>query len=128
MENEYAKSYSEKSLFDKIKVIAKKAGIKIVYAALLLFYAMKRSSTPKWAKRVIMGALGYFIIPVDVIPDFMPALGLTDDLGAIVVAIGTVAMFIDSEVKQKAREKLKDWFGGYDEKQLEEIDNKVKKD
>jgi uncharacterized membrane protein YkvA (DUF1232 family) len=125
LENENIKSYSEKNLFNKIKIIGKKAGIKVIYAVLLLFYAMKKTTTPKWAKRVIMGALGYFVLPIDSIPDFIPALGLTDDFGAIVVALGTVAMFIDNEVKQKAREKLKDWFGSYDENQLEEIESKV---
>ena len=54
-------------------------------------------------------------------------MGFTDDLGVLVLAIGTVCMFIDDEVKQKAKAKLRDWFGDYDESLLVEIDNKVNK-
>ena len=123
--NEYSKAYSESSLFNKIMKTAKKAGIKVIYAALLLFYTLQKPLTPAWAKGTIVGALGYFILPIDVIPDLVPVLGFTDDLGALAVAITAVAMFIDDEVKQKSKAKLKDWFGKYDESTLEDIDNKV---
>lgn len=126
-EKDYSKSYSEKSFFDKIKNVAKKAGISVVYAGLLLFYTLQKPLLPKWAKRTIIGALGYFIVPFDVIPDFIPVGGYADDLGAIVLALGAIAMFIDDEVKNKARAKLKDWFGEYDEKLIEEVDLKIKK-
>jgi uncharacterized membrane protein YkvA (DUF1232 family) len=123
--NQYSEEYSEKSLFDKIKKVAKKAGIKIIYTALLLFYTLIKPSTPAWARAAIVGALGYFISPLDAIPDIIPGAGYADDLGALILALVTVALYIDEEVKQKAKERLQVWFGEYDESCLEDIDKKI---
>lgn len=125
--NEYSKTYSENSFFDKILKTAQKAGINVIYAGLLLFYTLQKPRTPGWAKTTIIGALGYFISPIDAIPDITPVAGYTDDLGALALAITAVAMFIDDEVKLKAKDKLKDWFGNYDESKLDEIDKKINK-
>jgi uncharacterized membrane protein YkvA (DUF1232 family) len=125
--NEYSKEYSENSLFEKILQVAKKAGINVIYAGLLLFYTLQKPLTPGWARATIIGALGYFISPIDAIPDLTPIAGYTDDLGALALALAAVSMFIDDDVKSKAREKLKEWFGDYDDSSLEEIDNKINK-
>lgn len=127
VENEYTKSYSEKSLIDKIKNFAKSAGIGVIYTVLLLYYVLKRVSTPLWAKNIIYGSLGYFILPIDAIPDFTPVVGYLDDFGVLMLALVTVACCIDDEVKEKARVKLKDWFGDYDKSSLVDIDNKINK-
>jgi uncharacterized membrane protein YkvA (DUF1232 family) len=87
-------------------------GRKLVELALQLYYALQDPEIPTWAKAVIMGALGYLILPADAIPDFIPGAGYADDLGAIIAAVGTVAAYITPEVKEKASEKLKQWFGG----------------
>lgn len=125
--DEYSKSYSEKSLFDKIMKFAQKAGINVVYYVLLLFYTLQKKETPTWAKATIIGALGYFIVPIDAIPDLAPVVGYSDDLGALALAIGNVAMYIDDEVKLKAKSKLKDWFGEYDNDIVDEIDKRLDK-
>ena len=75
-----------------------------------LYYAAQREDTPAWAKAVIYGALGYFILPLDAIPDVMPGIGYTDDLGVLGAAITTVASYIDDSVKELAREKIAEWF------------------
>jgi len=59
----------------------------------------------------IHGALGYLILPIDVVPDFVPVVGYVDDLGALMLAIGATAMAIDGNVKNKAKDKLHDFFG-----------------
>ncbi|MFO0211413.1 MAG: DUF1232 domain-containing protein, partial [Pseudanabaena sp.] len=56
-------------------------------------------------------ALGYFIFPLDAIPDITPVVGYADDLGALAAAVAAVAIHIDENVKEKTRQKLKDWFG-----------------
>lgn len=127
-QNEYSKKYSEKNFFDKVLNCAQKAGISVVYAGLILYYTLQKPITPIWAKTAIIGALGYFISPIDAIVDITPVIGYSDDLGALALAITAVAMFIDEEVKNNAKAKLKDWFGDYDESQLEEIDNKLNSD
>lgn len=121
----YSNSYSENSLFDKIIKTAQKAGVNVIYAVLLLFYTLQKPVTPRWAKATVVGVLGYFISPLDAIPDLTPFAGYTDDLGVLALALTTVAMFIDNEVKQKAKANLKDWFGEYDESVLKEIDKKI---
>lgn len=55
-----------------------------------------------WAKGVITGALGYFILPADLVPDLLPGAGYGDDWGAIVAAMATVAAYIKEEHRQRA--------------------------
>jgi uncharacterized membrane protein YkvA (DUF1232 family) len=108
----YEHAYSEPRFRDKLRVYALAAGEAVVYRALLLYYAADRSETPKWAKAAVYGALGYFILPVDAMPDLIPGVGSVDDLGALMLAMGTIAAYIDENVRVKARDKLRDWFGG----------------
>ncbi|MCX0419278.1 YkvA family protein [Clostridium perfringens] len=74
---------------------------------------------------MIIGALGYFIFPIDFLPDIAPIVGYTDDLGLLIPALGAVAFYIDDEVKEQAKKKLKDWFGEYEEDSLEDINEKI---
>lgn len=123
--DQYRKSFSEFRFWDKIKRFAKRAGIKTIYSALLLYFAYKRSETPGWAKRLIVGVLGYLIAPIDVIPDLSAFIGFTDDIGLLSFALVTVAAFINDEVRTNAREKLATWFPDADEVALEEVDKKL---
>lgn len=127
-ERKYTEAYSEPKLFDKIKKFAKKAGIKVIYLALLLFYTLQQPETPRKAKSVIIGALGYFIFPMDLIPDFIPIAGFSDDLTALAGALVMVAMHVNEDTKRKARERLRIWFGDYDQSELDNIDEKMNKE
>lgn len=125
-QNRFSKAYSEESFWDKLQKYARSAGIKVIYAGLLLFYALKEPATPGWAKGVILGALGYFISPIDAIMDIVPVAGYTDDLGVLVLALGSVAMFINDNVRSQAREKIMDWFPNAAEEEFADIDEKLK--
>jgi len=107
----HPKEYSEKNFWNKIKKVATNVGGKVIYATLLLYYTMQKPSVPPWAKTVIVGALGYFILPFDAIPDLVPVGGYVDDLGALAIALSSVAIHIDKDVKIKARQKIQDIFG-----------------
>lgn len=120
-----SKKNTRNSMLNKIVKVSQKAGINVVYAGLLLFYVLQKPFVPKWAKATITSALGYFILPVDVIPDFTPAIGYSDDLGVLAIAIVAVAMFIDDKVKKKSKAKLKSWFGDYEESVLKDIDKRI---
>ncbi len=109
-DNEYVKEYSEESFWEKLGKYAVTAGIEVVEKALFLYYAYLEPETPAWAKTIIVGALGYFILPLDAIPDVIPVVGYADDLGVLVMAVGTVAAYITPKVKAKAKQKMKDWF------------------
>ncbi|MDF2669299.1 MAG: hypothetical protein K0R67_1605 [Paenibacillus sp.] len=125
MENsKYEKHFSEDGFWSKLKKYAKDAGMKVVYSGLLLFYALESPKTPLKAKVQIYGALGYLILPVDLVPDFLPVVGYVDDLGALGLAIGAAALSIDHEVKQKAKDKMIDFFGqaAADHQEILEVD------
>lgn len=114
----YQKHYNEQDLARKLKKAARKAGIKVIYLALLLYYVLKSPSVTKADKSKIWGALGYFILPIDLIPDFLPVAGYTDDLAALLWAFWSVAKNVTPEIKAQAEEKLHDWFGDYDESDI----------
>ena len=119
---DYSDQYSEKSLFEKIKKVAKNAGIKVIYYVLIAYYLLQKKDLPKKEKAIIIGALGYFIMPFDLVADPTVAVGYVDDIGALALALGKVALYIDDDIKQKAKDKLRDIFGDYDESDLEEPD------
>ncbi len=67
------------------------------------------------AKGIIIGALGYFIFPIDLIPDLIPVAGYSDDIAGLLLALGQVSMYVDESVKREARSKIKTWFDVSDE-------------
>lgn len=97
--------------------MAQKAGVKVIYGALLLYYASMDKNVPLADKVKIYGALGYFILPLDIIPDFLPG-GYVDDLGALIWALKTVWDNITPETHNKAYARLSNWFPGVDKKDL----------
>lgn len=94
----------------------------LLYAALLMFYAFRRSETPAWAKRIVMGALVYLLSPLDAIPDLAPILGYTDDFGVLTYSLVMIAAYINPEVRASARQTLTVWIGTPDESALLRID------
>ncbi len=121
----YTGLFSENSLLRKVQQFAKQAGIKTVYSVLLLYYAYRRRETPIWARRIIIGVLGYFIAPIDALPDLTPIIGYTDDLGMLGFGLVTIAAYINDEVRITARKKLRDWFGEFNLEDLQEVDRKL---
>ena len=107
----YQKHYSESSFWKKLGKYAAAAGKGIVEKALQLYYVIRDSDAPTSAKTIAIGALGYFILPFDLIPDFIPAVGYTDDLAAIATSLYSLAKYITPEIKEKAAKKLHEWFG-----------------
>lgn len=113
---EYEKQYSEEKFWDKVKAVAKKAGIKVIYLALRLYYAV--SALPIEKKAIVFGGLGYFILPVDLIPDAIPALGFTDDAAVLFAIYTAIKSELNEESEIKAKEKLKEWFDEYDKEEI----------
>ncbi|MFP4368252.1 MAG: YkvA family protein [Candidatus Kapaibacterium sp.] len=108
--NKYQEEYSEVNFFQKIALSAKKAGSKLIEIALTLYYSLMDKDTPKWAKGVIIGALGYFILPMDAIPDFLPGAGFADDFGTLAGALTLVALHVKEEHKALAQRRVGRWF------------------
>jgi len=116
----YANKFSQSDFVEKISKIAKRAGAKLVYAALILYYTLQSDKVSTANKALIIGALGYMISPLDVIPDAIPIAGLSDDLAVLLFVLKKVWMDVDPEIQTKAKEKLAKWF---DEDEISEIEN-----
>jgi uncharacterized membrane protein YkvA (DUF1232 family) len=108
----HARWYSDRAFWRKIGVISAAAGRKLVLTAITLFHCLQDRATPGWAKAIILGALGYLILPADLLPDMLPAVGLSDDWAAIAAALATVAAYVKDEHKAKARDQVRRLFGG----------------
>lgn len=114
----YQQYFNPTEMWNKIADVAKKAGVKVVYGVLLLYYAATDSNTSTADKAKIYGAIGYFILPLDLVPDALPVVGYTDDLAAITWALKAVWDNITPQIKSKARKKLTEWFGEVKESEL----------
>lgn len=123
--NRFRRFFSENAFWKKLSRYAGQAGIKTVYAALLLYYAYGRKETPLWVKNIILGILGYFLAPIDAIPDLTPILGYTDDMGILGFGLVSLATYINDDVKVKARKRLKRWFGTFDPEDLKPVDERL---
>ena len=105
----YSQSYSERGFWKKIAEFAEKAGKEVVYNALKLYYAMALGKATPAQIAAIIGALGYFISPVDAVPDILPG-GLLDDGGVLALAVTTLACCSDPAVVAAAKAKVSEWF------------------
>ena len=114
----YANKFSQSEFAEKIARIAKRAGAKLVYAALILYYTLQSDKVSKADKAIIIGALGYMISPLAVIPDAIPIAGLTDDLAVLLYVLKKVWTGIDPEIVEQAKSKLSRWF---DEDEIAEM-------
>jgi len=121
----YIRKFSESKFWLKLSRYARQAGTKTVYSALLLFYAYRRKDTPYWAKNIVLGTLGYFLSPIDALPDLTPIIGYTDDIGVLAFGLATIAAYVNEEVRKNARGQMTKWFKEYDEKDLEEVDARL---
>lgn len=111
LNNKFEKQFSDNRFWEKTKIYAIAAGELVLEPVLKLYYSAQDPDTPTWAKTTIYGALGYFISPIDAIPDIAPIIGYSDDLSVLVAATAAVAVYIKKEHGEKAKETLKHWFG-----------------
>ena len=120
--NKYKKDYDEKSFWNTIKKYGRKIGAKPLYATFILYNALPKVSILD--KGIIIGALGYLISPFDIIPDVIPVIGLTDDIGVLMWAVYRItsnSRNVDDEVKAKAKAKLKGIFDTLTDEEIEKL-------
>ena len=116
---EYEKQSSEERFWSKVTTVAKKAGIKVIYMALLLYYALDSTSLSVKDRALIIGALGYFILPLDLVSDLMPTIGFLDDAAILLAIVKLLIVGIDNKVVALAKGKLSQWFGDFDESEIQ---------
>ncbi|MCG7394647.1 DUF1232 domain-containing protein [Microvirga sp. ACRRW] len=90
--------------WDKLKRVAGK--IPFAEDLVAAFYCATDSKTPSRVKLILLGAIAYFVFPMDAVSDFLPLLGFADDAAVLAAAITQVAGSITEEHRSKARETL----------------------
>ena len=106
----YKDKFSTSVFVEKISRIAKRAGVKLVYSALILYYTLESDKVSTKEKAIILGALGYLISPLDLVPDAIPIAGLSDDLAVLLYVIHKIWGNVSDDIKLKAKNKLSKWF------------------
>jgi len=102
---EQKQKYVQESFWKKLRRLMGK--IPFVVDVVALYYCAMDKRTPLWAKGVALGALVYFIVPTDAIPDVLPVLGYTDDASVVAGAMAYLGKHVTDEHRQKAKEVLK---------------------
>lgn len=105
---DYVDKFNLDAFWGKLKSLVSSLGKEGVYQLLVLFYTMQRSDIPAKTKAIILGALGYFILPVDAIPDFVPVLGYSDDLAIVAICVTYVRSWTTAAEEEKAKEKMRE--------------------
>jgi uncharacterized membrane protein YkvA (DUF1232 family) len=87
----------------------KRVAAKLPFAEDLLaaYYCAFDKQTPRHVQVALLGAIAYFILPFDFIPDMMPVLGFTDDAAVLATAIRLFATNITEDHREAARAALK---------------------
>lgn len=117
----YKSSYTEENLQTKLKKYGKKIGVNTTYYILLLYQMIVSNTVSIADKAIIIAALGYFISPLDIIPDIIIGTGFIDDVSVMLIALRQVIKNITPEIKQQAKEQLGKMFDFTDEELNEEF-------
>ena len=106
----YTNDFSDGKFWSKMKEVAKKIGLKATSYALILYYVLQKKEVPLADKMLITGCLGYFILPLDLVPDIIPAMGYSDDVVGMLFAIKRCMNYVDDEIKENVSNRLVSWF------------------
>jgi uncharacterized membrane protein YkvA (DUF1232 family) len=104
-----AELYSDEAFWEKLGKHGAEAGAGVLDKALVLYYTLKGPKTPVRIRAAIMGALAYFVMPLDAIPDTLLGVGYLDDLGVLVWAYDTTFKHIDSSAVANAARTVQKW-------------------
>ena len=118
--------YSDNQLNEKLSAVAKKVGATLIYPVLLLYNILKSPDTKVRDKFFIIAPLAYFIMPADVIPDFILGLGYSDDALAITTAIKKLSSSITPELMELTKKQCEELVGPVDEKVIGDIATQLK--
>ncbi len=115
--NEYQQEVFDAEVIDSsvidegaFKKVLKMAGRTLAKPAIEAFEMLLNQSTPPKARISLLAALTYLIMPIDLMPDFIPMAGFSDDLVALTAVLSLWSQYMTPEIKQKALLRLDDWF------------------
>src|SRR5471030_1459166 len=94
----------QRGFWRKIRQVV--AGIPFAEDILAAYYCAFDRNTPTQVKATLAGAIAYFVLPIDAIPDMLPVIGFTDDAAVLVIATKLVADHIHPVHRELARAAL----------------------
>jgi uncharacterized membrane protein YkvA (DUF1232 family) len=100
------KEPNERSFWKKLKKVA--ARIPFTSDLLAAWYCAADPSTPSRVRIILMGAIGYFMLPTDTVPDLIAGLGFADDATVLAMAFSAVASHIKPEHRQRAEKAIEE--------------------
>lgn len=90
--------------------LLRRAGRTIARPAIECFELLIDASTPHQVRVTVLAALTYLLLPLDLIPDFIPAAGFSDDLVALTALLGLCSRHISPTIRARAQRRLDQWF------------------
>jgi uncharacterized membrane protein YkvA (DUF1232 family) len=107
--SQYVGYYDEGELKSFMKATARKLGKYIAYYVMIMVTLIGDPTVPNKAKLTFMAAIGYLILPTDLVADILPFIGFTDDIAFLTYVISSATDYITPGIKDEARVKLKKW-------------------
>lgn len=108
----YGTYYSDNRFWKKVERVAKKVGATVLLPVFTLYYMLQDDKVSLQHKAYIVGALGYFILPIDLIPDgILPVIGFTDDIAVMTLVLKLVKDSITPEIKARANARISEIIG-----------------
>ena len=108
----YGTYYSDNRFWKKVERVAKKVGATVLLPVFTLYYMLQDDKVSLQHKAYIVGALGYFILPIDLIPDgLLPVIGFTDDIAVMTLVLKLVKDSITPEIKARANARVSEIIG-----------------
>jgi len=93
-----------------LRKLLRRAGRTLARPALECLELLLDPRTPPQVKLTMLAALTYLLVPIDLIPDFIPAAGFSDDLVALTALLGLCSTHMTDEIRLRAQRKLDRWF------------------
>ena len=108
----YGTYYSDNRFWKKVERVAKKVGATVLLPVFTLYYMLQDDKVSLQHKAYIVGALVYFILPIDLIPDgILPVIGFTDDIAVMTLVLKLVKDSITPEIKARANARVSEIIG-----------------
>ncbi len=99
----YRGDYSERQFWGKVSALPREAAGTLLEKVLTLYVLLCDRNTPAWARLLITGVLGYFICPLDLVPDVAPILGYVDDAALAALMIVELDQFLTPAHRGRVR-------------------------
>lgn len=93
-----------------LRKLLRRAGRRIARPALEVLELLMDPATPSQARLTLLAALTYLVMPADLVPDFLPIAGFSDDLVALTAVIGLWRHHLTDDIRRRAQRKLDRWF------------------